>query len=127
MKAKISLTIFSIFYLLMAAHAANEYYVLKAIEYQSNFFAIWGSTENGKEFEDRYDAMLFEIYKKSEKIGEISAYQHWFQKDRKEYPKIGETITVEEFNYKINDLAIPEGKNNIDYNRLKIIDKPSNK
>jgi hypothetical protein len=98
--------------------AETNTYTLKAIKFYDTYYAEWGLV-NDKEYEDRYDGMECEIYENGKLIGVITVFQHWFNKNRKQYPKIGETIKVEAFDYKVN--RIPAGKYNVEFSELKIV------
>lgn len=98
--------------------AENDLYVLKATKYHLTYYAEWGI--HGEEmYEDRYDGMEFEIWENDKLLGKIVVFQHWFKPGRKAYPKVGEFLTTEKFDF--STVVIPGEGANIEYDSLKII------
>jgi hypothetical protein len=114
---KIILIVFQMLFYISIISAETNLYTLKAVTFHETVYAEWGIF-NDKEYEDRYDGMEFEIYENGILIGTITVFQHWFTKNRINYPKIGESIKVEAFNFKVRKL--PVDNYSIEYSALTI-------
>jgi hypothetical protein len=76
-------------------------------------------------YEDRFDGMEFEVRENGKLIGIVVVFQHWFKPDRKAYPKIGDTIKTEKFDFLASEINGEGG--NIEYDSLKIVNPSADK
>lgn len=83
------------------SNATRHFRIVKPEKFHSDYFAVWGERD-GEPFEDRYDAMQCGLYENGNRIGDLIIYQHWFKKDRKEYPEIGSSVQIEICNLEQN-------------------------
>jgi hypothetical protein len=74
-------------------------YNVKVLRHEKTYFADWGETD-GKEFENRYDAVVCEVLNGKKHVCDLAVYQHWFKKNRKDYPVVGSEITINQFDFK---------------------------
>lgn len=101
--------------LLLTAAAGAGPFTLAAVRHYSTFYAEWGVAE-GVEYEDRYEAVEFEVYSEGVHLGSVAAVQHWFAEDREVLPAPGDTIMVEAFD--LETRALPASKRNVFYSDL---------
>ncbi len=74
-------------------------YTVKVLQHEKNYFAEWGEVD-GKPFEDRYDAVVCDVLSGKEHICNLAVYQHWFKKDRKNYPSVGSEFPIRQYDFK---------------------------
>jgi len=74
-------------------------YTVKVLKHEENYFAAWGEID-GKEFENRYDAVVCEVLNGKKHVCDLAVYQHWFKKNRKDYPAVGAEIPIMQFDFK---------------------------
>jgi hypothetical protein len=74
-------------------------YTVKVLRHEKNYFADWGEVD-GKEFENRYDAVVCEVLNGKKHVCDLVVYQHWFKKNRKDYPAVGAEILIKQFDFK---------------------------
>jgi len=74
-------------------------YTVKVLKHEEDYFAAWGEID-GKEFENRYDAVVCEVLNGKKHVCDLAIYQHWFKKNRKDYPAVGAEIPIKQFDFK---------------------------
>lgn len=71
--------------LLLTFADGTGFYTLVAVRHYSTFYAEWGVAD-GMEYEDRYEAVEFEVFSDGAHLGSVAAVQHWFAGDRAVLP-----------------------------------------
>jgi hypothetical protein len=99
----------------------TEFYTLVAVRHYSTFYAEWGAAD-GMEYEDRYEAVEFEVYSDGVNLGSVAAVQHWFAGDRSVLPAPGDTIAVEAF--ELETRALPTSMRNVFFSDLVPLNQP---
>jgi hypothetical protein len=82
-----------------AIGAPGAIYTVKVLRHEKTYFADWGERD-GKEFENRYDAVVCEVLNGQKHVCDLAVYQHWFKKSRKDYPAVGSEIRIKQFDFK---------------------------
>lgn len=101
--------------LILTAAEGTGFYTLVAARHYSTFYAEWGVAD-GLEYEDRYEAVEFEVYSDGAHLGSVAAVQHWFAEDREVLPTPGDTIAVEAFD--LETRVLPASMRNMFYSEL---------
>ena len=70
-------------------------YTVKVLKHEKNYFAA-----SGEGFENRYDAVVCEVLNGKKHVCDLAVYQHWFKKNRKDYPAVGAEIPIKQFDFK---------------------------
>lgn len=95
---KISQTMLILCASLLSSCLSPSTYTVKVLKHEKNYFADWGEVD-GTPFENRYDAIVCEVLGDGKHICNIAVYQHWFKKDRKDYPAVGSELTIRKFDF----------------------------
>ncbi len=104
--------------LLLAAAAGAGHFTMAAVRHCPVFYAEWGVADDGVEYEDRYEAVEFEVYSDGAHLGSVAAVQRWLAEDRTVMPAPGDTILVEAFDLEAR--ALPAFARNVLYSDLVI-------